>query len=71
MGLDKKYRGQAISVRKEIAKVVLEKYVTKHDALYRGIPISEYDFGTEELLKIIDMYAGLIKSGNAVIAAHI
>lgn len=71
MGLDKKYRGQAVSTHKEIAKVVLKKYVVKHDATYRGIPISEYDFGTEELLKIIDMYAGLIESKDAVIAAHI
>jgi len=27
MGLDKKYRGQAVSTHKEIAKVVLKKYL--------------------------------------------
>jgi len=42
----------------EIAKKILEKYKLKHQPMYRGISVSEFD--KEELLKIIDQYAELV-----------
>jgi len=43
-----------MDVRKEVAKRTLKRYIVKHNATYRGIPVLE--FNEEELLKILDIY---------------
>jgi len=47
-----------IELSKEIAKRELKRYKSEFNPTYRGVPVSAFD--KEELLKIIDMYVGLI-----------
>ena len=50
---------------KEQAAEALRSHKIKHDAFYRGIPVSEFDYYL--LLKIIDIYAGLLKHKDETI----
>ena len=55
--------------RVKLAKEILKRYKLKHEnaARYRGVSVSEFD--REELLKIIDMYVGLLDIKDRTIGA--
>ncbi len=49
----------------KLAKEKLKRYTIKHNATFRGVFLREFD--REELLKIADMYADLIKRKDKTI----
>jgi len=49
----------------EITKKMLEKYNIKYNTTFCGIPVIE--FNKEELIKILDIYDGIIKRDNELI----